>query len=408
MNRITRTAMLLAVSAVALTFSHNISAIEEEVFIANPYLTNLRHDRVTINYVLERPLFSWILFDTESHFDSGWNYTHGYPPQDIISDRFNLTLPGLQSDEKYYYTVILKDPKEDEDNSFYDYLFKTPPPPGEKNRSFKIGIYGASHGNPNVHRAVADNIASESDMIAAFMVGDILPPDTTDTSWREFFYSIEYLGGEKAIVPLKGENEENVREFNEYFPFMDETSGPKKPLSYYSCDWGSIHNIVLDSNLMKAENHSRGEQIDWLVNDLEKNQDSSYTFVYLYHPPISSDPSNFGGVSFVRELIPIFDQYNVSAVFSGKDDVFQYYMHSKTHYFNLGSLTNPGSFSSKKRAHGGVTFLENTIVYLLVQILDNNEVKIEIINMGTIDSKNQAHISKSRAETINVLPRNGS
>ncbi|MCK4471307.1 MAG: cadherin-like domain-containing protein, partial [Anaerolineae bacterium] len=87
---------------------------------------------------------------------------------------------------------------------------------------------------------------------------------------------------------------------------------------YYSFDWGNTHFVALDTN----QNYSAGStQYNWLVNDLQRST-QPWKFVFFHHPPYSSGPH--GSTNEVQtHLVPIFETYGVSVVFSGHDHHYE-------------------------------------------------------------------------------------
>jgi len=87
---------------------------------------------------------------------------------------------------------------------------------------------------------------------------------------------------------------------------------------YYSFDWGNTHFVALDTN----QNYSAGStQYNWLVNDLQSST-QPWKFVFFHHPPYSSGPH--GSTNEVQtHLVPIFETYGVSVVFSGHDHHYE-------------------------------------------------------------------------------------
>ena len=374
-----------------------LGAIDEDEILAGPYLTNLRPTHVTVNYEVNRPVLGWVQFDTEGHFDSGWNYTHGYPPEDVLSDLHHITLPGLLDDERYYYSITLKDPNDNRDYGFFDYSLKTSPEKGQAEVSFRIGVYGDCYGNPTLLRRVSDDISSEDDMIAAFLVGDVLPPDYSETAWRDFFYGVESLGAEKAIFPLKGANEasgEAATAFDRYFPLIEGPLDTPKTFGYHSFDWGVLHLIVLDTlNMDEA-------QASWLEQDLQSSASAPYVLVFLHQPLEELDEGMAG------RLEGLFAGQKVSVVFSGGDGDFRLEERSGVHYVNAGSLTQPAQESRPIPSEGNGLVLRDAIPYSSFQVGKEGDVWLEVISMGSLSPDGQVERDRKSVQKLQILPRN--
>lgn len=373
-----------------------LGAIDEDEILAGPYLTNLRPNHVTVSFRVNRPLLGWVLFDTEGHFDSGWNYTHGYPPDDVLADLHHVTLPGLLDDERYYYTVTLKDPRDERDYGFFDYSFKTPPEKGLTKVNFRIGAYGDCYGNPELLRVVSDEVASETDMIAAFLLGDILPSEPTEMSWREFFYGVEFLGAEKAIFPMKGGHESTPQaseDFDRYFPLIEAPLEPQKPFGYHSFDWGVVHLVVLDTPRMDET------QMNWLEDDLQASSSAPYVLIFM-HDPIEE----LGGAHSAR-LQEIFARNRPSVVFSGGDGDFRLEERSGVWYANMGPLTRPTEGPMPSQSEGGALVLRNAIPYVSFQVNKEGDVWLEVISMGSLNPDGRAQMGRRSVQKFQIPPR---
>lgn len=372
-------------------------AIDEDEIVAGPYLTNLRPTFVTVNFEVDRPVLGWTLFDTEGHFDSGWNYTHGYPPDDVLSDLHRITLPGLLTDERYYYTITLKDPNEDRDYGFFDYSLKTPPEKGQTGVRFRIGAYGDCYGNPQLLRIVSDEVHSEKDMIAAFLLGDILPPEASQTDWKDFFYGVKYFGAEKAILPLRGANEasgEAAKAFDRYFPLIESPMDTPKPFGYHSFDWGILHVIVLDTSKMDEA------QASWLEQDLQSAASAPYELVFLHNPLEALDRG------MATRLEDMFAKNRPSVVFAGGSGDFRLEERSGTYYVNVGSLTQPVQESTSAPSPGNGLVLRNAIPYVSFQVDEEGGVQLEVISMGSLSPDGQVKRDRKSVQKFQVSPRN--
>ena len=84
-------------------------------------------------------------------------------------------------------------------------------------------------------------------------------------------------------VPLYtviGNHEDNSDYYFNYF------CPPCDTLAYYSIDYGNAHVIVLNSEeeaMLDSPN-----QFEWLIRDLEENQDVMWKFVVFHVPPFTS------------------------------------------------------------------------------------------------------------------------
>src|SRR5215216_1654903 len=93
------------------------------------------------------------------------------------------------------------------------------------------------------------------------------------------------------------------------------TYAPEQEL-YYSFDYGNAHYLVLDNYFSMTTVGS--PQYNWLKNDLANNN-QFWKFVFFHVPAYasSSTQSAKNDAATVRNLVPLFEQYNVDIVFNG-------------------------------------------------------------------------------------------
>lgn len=83
---------------------------------------------------------------------------------------------------------------------------------------------------------------------------------------------------------------------------------------YYSFNYGNIHFIIL--HLLSKDHRIDGEQMKWLLRDLETNRYAAAIFVITHYPVLSSPHSGMRHQDG-DELHRLFVQYPVKAVISG-------------------------------------------------------------------------------------------
>jgi acid phosphatase type 7 len=119
------------------------------------------------------------------------------------------------------------------------------------------------------------------------------------------------------IFPASGNHEyetEGAAPFREAFS-LPENGGPGGLERWYSYDWGNVHFVVLDTELIGPE------QADWLDADLMANR-LPWTIVYMHRPPFSSgDHGN--DVNVQLRFVPLFVKHKVPLVLSGHDHHYE-------------------------------------------------------------------------------------
>ena len=104
---------------------------------------------------------------------------------------------------------------------------------------------------------------------------------------------------------------------------------------YYAFTYATARFLVLDSN---AYSFALTDQTAWLERELiaaRQDPPIRHIFVVMHHPPFSI--SLHGGAVDLRERwTPLFEKYEVSAVFSGHDHVYERAEHNGLRYFVTG------------------------------------------------------------------------
>jgi hypothetical protein len=142
---------------------------------------------------------------------------------------------------------------------------------------------------------------------------------------------------------------------------------------YYAFTYASSRFLILDSNLYSF---ALTDQTAWIERELiAARQDSSirHIFVVMHHPPYSI--SLHGGATDLRERwCPLFDKYDVSAVFSGHDHVYSRAEADGLHYFVTGgggAALYPRRPKSSRIDVKAVKKFERALHYLRVTVTGN-------------------------------------
>lgn len=156
--------------------------------------------------------------------------------------------------------------------------------------------------------------------------GQLAAPLITALGNHEYFAGPHHGG--YATAP----SESAVRRWLGYFP-----SPAGQPGRYYRWDYGPARLLVLDTGRCNdflapdspAPGLARGSsQYCWLEAQLRDCQGlPGFTFVVMHHCPYSSGPHGLASSPLsalpLRELTPLFQRYQVSAVFCGHDEMLE-------------------------------------------------------------------------------------
>lgn len=161
-----------------------------------------------------------------------------------------------------------------------------------------------------VHSEVVSQIAQHQPS-TVFIGGDITQKGTLKEDYERFFEVMQPLTESAEIFPAVGNHDRDTELFLTNFPQVDS-------LTYYSVERESIVWIVLNSNLKLAPGSA---QYNWLAQTLEANQNRTVVIV-MHHPVYSSGP--YGDGKGFSNLFPaLLKLYNVAAVLSGHDHLYE-------------------------------------------------------------------------------------
>lgn len=100
---------------------------------------------------------------------------------------------------------------------------------------------------------------------------------------------------------------------------------------YYTFKKGDVEFFVLDSNYMDPN------QLSWLEQSLQKSK-AKWKVAYFHHPLYSNGRSHGPDLDLRTRLTPLFRQYDVNAVFSGHEHVYERIKpEDSIYYFILGN-----------------------------------------------------------------------
>ncbi len=132
-----------------------------------------------------------------------------------------------------------------------------------------------------------------------------------------FFSVYQELTKSFAFVPVSGNHDYNTEHgapFRDVF-LLPENGGAEGRERWFSFDWGRVHFVALDTEVMGEQ------QAVWLEQDLQKN-DEPWTIVYAHRPAFSSGRHG-SFTEFRTTLHPILAKYRVPLVLNGHEHNYE-------------------------------------------------------------------------------------
>jgi hypothetical protein len=296
-----------------------------------------------------------------------------------------VVIDGLAPGHRYQYAVTMGGVRTQGE-------FATAPAPAAP---FTFVVYGDSRDSTGAHQRVVDRIRGE---VPDFLLGtgDMVTEGEREADWQLFFDTERDLLRDNVLYPSLGNHDRQGRGrtadvYRRYFSLPENSPDPER---YYAFTYGSARFLVLDSN---AHSFALTDQTEWIEQQLQAARlDPSlrHLFVSMHHPPYSV--SLHGGQGELREAwTPLFEKYQVAAVFSGHDHVYSRAEAGGVHYFVSGGGGAP-LYPRKARASrldvAATQYFERVNHYLRVHVFgDLIEVAavradgtiIETISWGT-------------------------
>jgi len=319
--------MLVAGAAVIMGLVVLSSCQDKEqihTFHKGPYLQNPTLDGMTIMWESTESAPGEVRYgETMKLGESAAEYQNATIHSVILND--------LEPGTKYYYQVVTSGMKS-EIHSFYTAV--------EEDAPFSFIAYGDNKNGPFNHEKVA-NLALSKDPNFAIHNGDLVNRGGIYIQWEKLFFNpISHLISHVPLYTVMGNHEDNSDNYFNYF------CPPCDTLAYYSFDYGNAHFIALNSEVEAMLDSP--DQFNWLVRDLEENQDATWKFVVFHVPPFTSGGNYYSGtrVRIKELLVPVFQKYNVDMVFSGHD-------HDYERTFPIGSRTGDHAVTYIVCGNGG-------------------------------------------------------
>jgi hypothetical protein len=337
--------------------------------LKGPYLQDLAPTSITVMWQMDELVPAKLFVEGPG----------GAREQEVTAARIvEARVEGLQPSSRYRYRVQVGDES-------WRGEFATAPAEG-KDVPFSFIVVGDSRGGVQQHRRVVQRMSQE---VPDFVLGtgDMVDEGHRQDQWQEFFEVENEMFRDNVYFPALGNHDRQGRgrtadSYRAFFSLPDNGDGER----YYAFTYGSSRFLILDSN---AYSFALTDQTAWLERELiaaRQDQRLRHIFVVMHHPPFSV--SLHGGQSDLRERwTPLFEQYEVTAVFSGHDHVYTRAEHHDVHYFVTGGGGAP-LYPRRPRSNpidvAAVKKFERVLHYLRVTITGNRLEVTAIRADGTI------------------------
>jgi predicted phosphodiesterase len=354
----------LGVLAATATVAH----ADAPRMLKGPYLQDLAPTSITIMWQLDQAAPARVAVDGPG----------GARSVELTAARIGeATIDRLTPSSRYRYRV-------DTAGRSWSGEFATAPEVGA-DVPFTFIVVGDTRSGVDAHRRVIERIAEE---VPDFVLGtgDMVDDGYRQDQWQQFFDVEAPVLRDNVYFPAVGNHDRQGRgrtadSYRAYFSVPD--NGDAR---YYGFSYAAARFLVLDSN---EYSFALSDQTAWLERELiAARQDPAvrHVFVVMHHPPFSV--SLHGGSRDLRERwTPLFEKYQVAAVFSGHDHVYERAEHNGIRYFVSGG---GGAPLYPRRPHpsaadlDAVKKLERTFHFLRVAVTGGRVEVTGVRSDGTV------------------------
>jgi acid phosphatase type 7 len=188
-----------------------------------------------------------------------------------------------------------------------------------------IVVFGDTRTNHEVHRAIVKDIMSYKP-VAVFHTGDLVFNGKKNSAWSLFSEISKPIIDSSKFYPSFGNHERHSKMMS------DDFSVPNNG-KWYGVNIGKVHFTVIDNYSDFSEG---SEQYKWLVNDLESAGNYQFRVVVMHLPVYTSGPHKTKMKKVRKYLVPLFEKYGVSIVFSGHVHCYERAFGNNIFYITTG------------------------------------------------------------------------
>lgn len=295
------------------------SAMAEPRMLKGPYLQDLAPTSITIMWQAESPAPAKLTVTGPG----------GEKVQQVAAARIaEAQVEGLSPASRYRYRVEMA-------GKTWDGELTTAPTIG-KDVPFSFTVIGDTRYGMEPHRRVAERMVQDvPDFILG--TGDMVDDGSRQDQWQQFFDVENALLRNNVYFPAVGNHDRQGRgrtadTYRSYFSVPENGGDTER---YYAFTYATSRFLILDSNVYSF---ALTDQTSWIERELiaaRQDPQIRHIFVVMHHPPFSI--SLHGGARDLRERwTPLFEKFQVSAVFSGHDHVYTRAENNNVRYFVSG------------------------------------------------------------------------
>lgn len=210
-------------------------------------------------------------------------------------------------------------------------------------QTLRFAVYGDTRDGHKAHRDVVQHIVLSAPAFV-LQTGDLVKSSTDNGLWKIYDSITADMRAKMPVYPSRGNHDVGGTGYEDRVtaPF---TSGNKL---YYSFNQGNSHFVSLAIDEFVPYDVG-SEQYKWLEADLAAASPTArHIFVFFHVAPYSI--GNHGSNLIVRRILcPLFEKYNVRAVFNGHDHIYYHTRRNGIHYIVTGGGGAPLYYPDPKK-----------------------------------------------------------
>ena len=305
--------VLLLVSSVFVLAFPPVRVRAATTITWGPYLQNLTINGITICWQTDVSGTGIVHYSIDSSYSDQVSESVGVAHHE-------LSIQGLLSNTTYHYYVETGTAQSP--NS----TFRTPPTTWFH---FTFGAYGDVRENATENSKDLGMMHSHNPAFY-FNTGDLTDDGKILANWDPFFTAISPFSNDTVFWPVLGNHEGTVTNYAALFSLPNNER-------WYSFNYGNAHFIGLDTALTDSNISNGSPQNNWLRADLSAAANWAEWIFVFFHDPLYSSGIHGSNLDLRAILNPIFERYNVTAVFNGHDHDYEHaYPGNGIHYFVTG------------------------------------------------------------------------
>jgi len=332
-----------------------------------PYLGNVTKTSIVISWETKEVSDALVEYAKDDwYIASGGSYNEQTEDARKVK-RHNIALRNLTPSTLYHYRVVSDSDVTSKDNTFHTAV--------EPSEPFTLVVYGDTRTKIYDHFPVVNRIAEHKPHLI-LDTGDLVSDGRLLLLWDAFFYVIKDLISDAPYYSVLGNHENNAQHYYDLFHLPE--GGGKENEQWYSFDYGNVHFVCLDSNVLESS-----EQLAWLKNDLVQAKGKAQWIFVAFHHAAYSSGKHGSYYDTMPEWIDAFEQYGVDMVFNGHDHIYERSLSNDIWYIVSGGGGAPQSAVNQKPNPKQV-YAEMTLHFCKLRI-DGAQIEFEMIRAdGTV------------------------